>query len=82
MDRALRTDPPKAIYWNKRGRALAQFGRHPEATESYGRASKLDSTLLYARFNRAVARNAAGDGDGAVEEPRELSGHPDCPATR
>lgn len=76
LDAAIATDPQdlEAHLW--RGEALRLMGRTAEALRDLDRALELDPGYAWARFDRALARDDAGDAKGMAADfakiPRDL----------
>lgn len=68
LDAAIATDPQdlEAHLW--RGEALRLMGRTAEALRDLDRALALDPGYAWARFNRALARDDAGDAKGMAAD--------------
>ncbi|MBI2387147.1 MAG: tetratricopeptide repeat protein [Elusimicrobia bacterium] len=77
LDAAVATDPQdlEAHLW--RGEALRLMGRTAEALRALDRALELDPRYAWAYFNRALARDDAGDAEGMAADfariPPELA---------
>ncbi len=70
---AVELAPEDPSCWSNRGWVLHQLGRNPEAIVDFDRALSMSPTYEKALFNRAAAREAAGDPGGALQDYRALA---------
>lgn len=71
IDKALTRDSGSAVVWEKKGELYMAQGKHREAIPCLRRALALDGKLNVARLNLALAYEATGQDDLALQMGRE-----------
>ena len=66
LERLVRKDPGKAVFWYNLGNTLGEQGRFSEAIEAFRHAIALAPSLLPAQANLGRALFVTGDVDGAI----------------
>jgi tetratricopeptide (TPR) repeat protein len=67
FDKALSLDPQYAVAWRDRGLSLALLARANESEESFARAIALSPGDASVHYYQALARNATGNREGALQ---------------
>src|SRR3990167_3845866 len=65
---AIQANPESAMLWNTLASVLTQQGHTEQALVFYDEALRLDPGFAGARYNRAMARLAAGQSQGVIAE--------------